>query len=89
MTAIASKSAADGKCRDTEIAATPAIAAPEPSYALAPSILINKSASARPSAGQTTLRVEPMKEELRSRKEPESLINIGRRSLIKVGCTLT
>ncbi|MFZ1905738.1 MAG: hypothetical protein WAU56_10155, partial [Steroidobacteraceae bacterium] len=42
-----------------------------------------------PSAGQTTLRVEPMKEELRSRKEPESLINIGRRSLIKVGCTLT
>jgi hypothetical protein len=54
-----------------------------------PAHLTNKSASARPSAGQTALRVEPMEEELRSRKDPERLINIGRRSLIKVGCTLT
>src|SRR6516162_2016194 len=47
-----------------------------------------KEPSAQPSAGQTPLRSEPM----RKTSEPETrepLINIGRRLLVNVGCTLT
>jgi hypothetical protein len=51
--------------------------------------LTNKSASARPSAGQTALRWGPMEEELGSRKEPETLVSLRRWLLVKLRCTLT
>jgi hypothetical protein len=50
--------------------------------------LINKSAFARPSAGQTALRLEPMEEELRPRKEPTTLVNLQCRLLVNLACTL-
>jgi hypothetical protein len=46
-------------------------------------------ASARPSAGQTALRFKPIIEEIRSRKDRYTLVNVGRRLMVNVGSLLT
>ena len=69
MTATASKSVVDRKRGDSEVAGTPRIGAPRPSYAVDSEPNVPETGpSARPSAGQTALRLEPLNQRIRSRK---------------------